>query len=150
MSNFQYVVEIKATPARVWATLLDVEQWPQWTSSVTSVKRMDLGPLTLGSRTRIVQPKLSPCVWKVTSLDEPKRIFAWTARTFGVKIVAYHQVEQLSNGGSRVTLFLHYAGLLGAFTARLMRNLNWDYLQREGNGLKKRCETLISWPAANQ
>ncbi len=125
--------------------LLDVERWPEWTSSVTRVKRMDIGPLTLGSRTQIHQPKLTPAVWKITSLDEQRRTFAWTARSFGVKVVAHHQVEKHGTG-SRATLSLRYSGPLGPIMARMLRNLNWDYLGREGNGLKKHCETVVSWP----
>ena len=45
MSDFRHVVEIRAAPAHVWSVLLDVEHWPDWTTSVTKVKRMDIGPL---------------------------------------------------------------------------------------------------------
>ena len=139
MSDFRHVVEIHASPARVWSVLLDVEQWPEWTTSVTKVHRMDIGPLTLGSRTRIWQPKLAPAVWCVTSLDQKRRIFAWTARNLGVKIIARHQVDAIGNL-SRVTLSLHYSGVLGAILARIYRDLNRDYLSREANGLRTYCE----------
>ena len=76
MSDFRYEVDIQAPPARVWSVLLDVERWPEWTTSVTSIKRLDFGPLTLGSRTSIVQPRLSKRVWRVSSLDETHRSFA--------------------------------------------------------------------------
>jgi hypothetical protein len=90
MSDFRHVIEINVSPARVWPVLLDVERWPEWTTSVTRVQRMDIGPLTLGSRTRIWQPKLMPAVWQVTSLDEQRRVFGWTSRALGVKCVAWH------------------------------------------------------------
>ncbi len=93
MSDFRHVVEIRVSPPRVWDVLLDVERWPEWTTSVSKVQRMDIGPLTLGSRTRIWQPKLMPAVWQVTSLDEKRHIFAWTTHTFGIKIIARHQVD---------------------------------------------------------
>ena len=86
--------------------LLDVERWPEWTTSVSKVQRMDIGPLTLGSRTRIWQPKLMPAVWQVTSLDEQRHIFAWTTHTFGIKIIARHQVDAIG-ARSRVTLSPH-------------------------------------------
>ena len=143
MSNFEYVIEIQAPPAHVWAVLLDVERWPEWTAAVTSAQRMEIGPLTLGSRTRLAQPGLSKAVWKVTSLDESRGIFAWTTHTIGVKITAYHQVEELGSS-TRVTLLLHYSGILGPLVSRLLRDLNWDYLVREGNGLKQRCEAVIA------
>ena len=142
MSDFRHVVEITVSPARVWSVLLDVERWPEWTTSVTRVQRMDVGPLTLGSRTRIWQPKLMPAVWQVTSLDEKRRIFAWTAHSFGMKIVARHQVEAV-DAHSRVTLSLDYAGPLGAIMARIYRDLNWDYIAREANGLRARCEAPV-------
>lgn len=142
MSDFRYVVEIRVSPPRVWSVLLDVEHWPEWTTSVTKVRRMDIGPLTLGSRTRIWQPKLMPAVWRVTSLDEKRHIFAWTTHVFGMKIVARHQVESVGVL-SRVILSINYSGILGPFVARMLRDLNWDYLAREGTGLRKRCETPV-------
>jgi hypothetical protein len=142
MSDFFHVVEVHVSPARVWSVLLDVERWPEWTTSVTRVQRMDIGPLTLGSRTRIWQPRLMPAVWQVTSLDLKRHIFAWTARNFGMKIVARHQVESVA-AHSRVTLSLDYHGLLGAVMARAYRDLNWDYIAREANGLRARCEAPV-------
>ena len=142
MSDFRQAVEIRMSPPRVWAILLDVEHWPEWTTSVTRVQRMDIGPLTLGSRTRIWQPKLMPAVWQVTSLDQKRRIFAWTTRNFGLKIIGRHHVEAVG-AHSRVTLSLHYSGVLGAIMARIYRDLNWDYLSREANGLRTQCEAPI-------
>ena len=143
MSNFRQVVEIKVSPARVWSVLLEVERWPEWTTSVTRVQRMDIGPLTLGSRTRIWQPGLMPAAWQVTSLDEKRRIFAWTTHTYGIKVVARHQVEAVG-AHSRVTLSLNYSGLLGAIMARIYRDVNWDFIAREANGLRARCEAPMA------
>jgi hypothetical protein len=139
MSDFRHVVEIHVSPAHVWEVLLDVEHWPEWTTSVSKVQRMDIGPLTLGSRTRIWQPKLMPAVWQVTSLDERRHVFAWTTHTFGIKIVARHQVDAIG-ALSRVTLSLTYFGVVGTVLARAYRDLNWDYLTREANGLRGHCE----------
>ena len=148
MSDFRYDVEIRVSPSRVWSVLLDVERWPEWTTSVSRIQRMDLGPLTLGSRTRIWQPRLMPAVWCVTSLDEGRRVFGWTTRTLGVKIVGRHQVDAFKNH-SRVALSLHYTGPLSVVVARVYRDLIWDYLRREGNGLKEFCENLpVSHTAA--
>jgi len=146
MSDFRYEVDIQAPPSRVWSVLLDVERWPEWTTSVTSIKRLDFGPLTLGSRTSIVQPRLSKRVWRVSSLDETHRSFAWTTQSLGLRIVGYHRVEESDTGASHVTLSLHFLGVLGPLIARIFCDLNRDYLAREGNGLKTHCEVLIPWP----
>jgi hypothetical protein len=142
MSDFRHVVEIRISAQRVWEVLLDVERWPVWTTSVSKIQRMDLGPLTLGSRTRIWQPRLMPAVWQVTSLDEKRRSFAWTTHTFGIRIVARHQVEALGES-SRVTLSLTYFGVVGSVLARAYRDLNWEYLTREANGLRCFCEAPV-------
>ena len=141
MSDFRYEVEIRVSPARVWSVLLDVERWPEWTTSVTRIQRMEVGAISMGSRVRIWQPRLRPAVWCVTSLDEGRRVFGWTTRTLGVKIVGRHQVETLKNH-SRVSLSLHYTGPLRAIAARFYGALTRDYLAREGNGLKQFCENL--------
>jgi len=148
MSDFRYQVEIRDSPSRVWSVLLDVERWPEWTTSVTRIQRMEVGPISMGSRTRIWQPRLMPAVWCVTSLDEQRRIFAWTTRNFGVKIIGRHQLDAARNN-TRLTLSIEYTGPLSAIVARVYRDLTLDYLQREGNGLKNICENLpASHPAA--
>jgi uncharacterized protein YndB with AHSA1/START domain len=141
MSDFQYALEIRVSPARVWSVLLDVERWPEWTTSVTRVQRMEVGPLTLGSRIRIWQPRLMPAVWCVTSLDDRRCVFAWTTRTLGAKIIGRHQIDPVKNH-SRLTLTIDYTGPLSGILTRFYGDLTRDYITREGNGLKKFCESL--------
>jgi hypothetical protein len=144
MFDFRYAVEIRVPPARIWPVLLDVERWPEWTTSVTRVQRMDIGPLGLGSRTRIWQPKLPSSVWCVTSLDERNYSFTWVKDTYGFKVIARHQIIPLKTH-SRVILTLAYTGLLGVVLSRLYRGLSMDYLAREGTGLRNVCETRASY-----
>jgi hypothetical protein len=145
MSDFRYEVEIRVPPSRVWSVLLDVERWPEWTSSVTRIQRMEVGPISMGSRVRILQPRLRPAVWCVTSLDEKRRIFAWTTRAFGIKIIGRHQLEAVKNY-TRLILSIEYSGPLKAIAAHFYGDLSRDYIAREANGLQKFCE---SNPAAN-
>jgi hypothetical protein len=139
MSDFRYAIEIRVSPARIWPILLDVERWPEWTTSVTRVQRMDIGPLGLGSRTRIWQPGLMPSVWCVTSLDERSYSFTWATHAYGFKVIARHQIVPVKTH-SRVILTLAYTGLLGAILGRVYRKLTLDYLVREGTGLRNCCE----------
>ncbi len=138
MTTFSIAVDIQASSDRVWAVLCDVERWPEWTSSMTTVRRMDDGPLILGSRAQVRQPKLLPAVWKVTELQE-KRRFAWVTRSPGVQLKGDHWIE--ANGArSTVKLSLQFSGLLAPLVARIYRSLSQRYLATEAEGLRKRCE----------
>jgi uncharacterized membrane protein len=138
MTDVSIAVDIKASRDRVLAVLCDVERWPEWTSTVTSVRRIDDGPFAVGSRAQMRQPKLLPAVWQVTQFDG-KSSFAWATRSPGVRIEAGHLVEP-NGAGSKVTLSLHFSGLLGPLVARVYRKLNQRYLATEAEGLRKRCE----------
>ena len=132
-------VEIAASAERVWEVLTDVERWPEWTETVTSVELLDEGPLHSGARAKINQPKIPETEYVVTELD-PGRSFTWVATAPGVTTTARHTVEALPDGGSRVTLGVEQAGLLGSVMGRFYRGLTDRYLSNEAAGLKARCE----------
>jgi hypothetical protein len=132
------VIDIAAPPARVWEVMFDVVRWPEWTASISRVQPLTPGPLQVGSRVRIHQPKLPPANWRVTEL-EPGIHFTWVSVAPGVRVTARHSVESTPTG-SRVTLALHYHGLLGNLLAQMTRGITRRYLALEANGLKACCE----------
>ncbi len=147
MTYFNIAVEIQASPDRVWAVMRDIERWPEWTPTVTSVHRVDRGPLAVGSRARIRQPKLPPAEWRVTELDDG-RSFTWVTRGPGVRVTARHWVEA-NEGGSRATLSLRFSGLFGPLVARLTRGLNERHVALEARGLRERSEGSPASPRAD-
>lgn len=138
MTDFALDVEISAPPDRVWAVMSDIEAWPEWTPTVTRVELLDPGPLAVGQRARVLQPRLPAAVWRITAL-EPGRSFTWVTRSPGVVVTARHSVEP-APGGSRAHLALHFGGLLGPLVARITRGLNTRYLGLEAAGLRQRSE----------
>jgi uncharacterized membrane protein len=138
-TSFSVSIDIAASPDRVWSIMSDVERWPEWTPSVTSVKRLDDGPLAVGRRASIRQPKLLPATWQVIAL-EPGRSFTWTTRAPGVLVTANHGVVPIA-GGARATLAIAYTGPLGPLLAWLTRGINDRYLGLEAAGLKRRSES---------
>ena len=138
--HFSITVEILAPPQLVWSVMTDLERWPEWTSSVSRIKRLSPGPLQVGSRARIQQPKLPPACWRVTELN-PGGHFTWVTVAPGVRVTARHSVESTATG-CRVALSISYAGMFGAWLARWTHALNERFLAMEANGRKTRCAEL--------
>jgi len=42
--HFSITVEIPAPRPIVWSVMTDVERWPEWTASISRVKRLSPGP----------------------------------------------------------------------------------------------------------
>src|SRR5580700_6040354 len=101
MTSFSATIDIDARAEHVWEVFQDIERWPEWNPTVTSLERLDTGPLTVGSRARIRQPKLRPAVWQVTELDANGRSFTWSTRSPAVQVTGGHRVET-TGAGSRV------------------------------------------------
>ena len=43
--RFETTIDVAAPVERVFGVYTEVEHWPDWTASVTSVERLDQGPL---------------------------------------------------------------------------------------------------------
>jgi uncharacterized membrane protein len=135
-------IDIEAPPAEVFAVLRDVESWPEWNASVTSVKRMDEGAFGLGSRALVRQPGLKPAVWQVAAFADGRR-FTWATVNPGVRTEGDHVIEP-AGAGSRVTLSLRFSGLLAPLVSRIHRGLSGRFLLLEARGLKARCGSRAS------
>lgn len=132
-------IEIAAPPERVWAVMADVERWSEWTASIRRVEVLDGGPLRLGGRARVQQPRLPNAVWTVSVWDPP-RCFEWRNASPGVRSVAGHRVEALADDRSRVTLSIAWSGPLAWLVRLLFGRLSRRYVAMEARGLVGRCE----------
>jgi hypothetical protein len=154
--DFQISVDIAAPADVVWSVMSDVERWHEWTPSVRGVRLLGPGPLRVGSRAMIRQPKFPPAMWQVISL-EPGRGFVWKSGLPGMWVYAHHSVEPIasSNGSgsgsgdgsgraggvlTRATLRLHFAGPVSRLLGRMTANINDRYLAMEAAGLRQRSE----------
>ena len=132
-------VSINAPPQKVFAVLCDVERWPEWTSTMSGVKRLESGPFAVGSSARVRQPRLRPAVWQVTGFEN-QRNFTWAARSPGLCMTAGHSIEP-EGVGSRVTLSFELSGFIAPLISRLYGGLIQRYITTEAQGLKKRSES---------
>jgi uncharacterized membrane protein len=138
--HFEATIDVAAAADRVFDVYSDVEHWPDWSKSVTSVERVDKGPLQVGSRARVKQPRLPVAVWEVTEVV-PGQSFTWIARGPGIVATGRHVVISTSRKGEvKVTASLEQAGPLGLLMGLLTKRLTDRYLQTEVRGLKARCE----------
>ncbi|MFI6443397.1 SRPBCC family protein [Kitasatospora sp. NPDC050543] len=133
------MVRIDAPPERIWAALVDVESWPRWTASMTHVRRLEDGPLLLGSTARLKQPGLPAAVWRVTGF-ELGRSFSWLSAGPGVTTVGGHELERGPAGGMRLTLTLDQSGPLARPVELLLGERARRFLGMEAEGLRRCCE----------
>ena len=134
-------IDVAASPDRVWEVLVDVERWPEWTDSVSSVRPLDAGPLAVGSRVEISQPRIPTGTYTVTAL-EPGSVFIWEQRQPGSTVAAHHECARLPDGGTRVELRVVMTGAVGGVVGRLYRKLTERYLAMEAAGLKAHAEGI--------
>jgi uncharacterized membrane protein len=130
-------IKIDAPIAVVWSVFTDVERWPTWASSFTSVELID-GPLRLGAKVRIRQPRLPTVVWEVTQW-EPGRSWTWTATSPGARTEASHVLTR-SGEGTIAEQAITPRGPIGRLAAFMWRSLTRRYLAIEAAGLKQRSE----------
>jgi uncharacterized membrane protein len=136
--RFESAIHIDAPPARVYEVFSDVERWPEWTESVTSVERLDQGPLQVGSKARIKQPRLPVTVWEVTEVVEGSH-FVWVATGPGTRTIGGHYVEADGDGARAISRIEQY-GPGGWLIGTLYKGLTNRYLEIESAGLKARSE----------
>lgn len=141
--RFQTQVDVDADPETVWRVLIDVESWPKWTASMTSVQRLQGGEFGVGSSARVVQPKLKAAVYTVTEC-EAGRSFTWEMKTTGVQVRAGHLIEDLGGGRARVTLSVEQSGPLSGIVDVLFGKRTRQYVAMETEGLKKAAEALAA------
>ncbi len=134
-------IEINAPPQVVWDVFSDVERWPEWTASVTSLTGKDGPALAVGRRFAIKQPGMQKLVWKVTEI-QPGTSWTWVYRAPGAHVIARHHVTALPGGRTLVRQELDQQGALGALVGRLTVKRTKRYLSMEARGLKARSEQL--------
>lgn len=145
MPGFQHTSTIAAPPEKVWAVLVDVARWPERIPTVDAVQRLDDGPLHVGARTRLKQPRLSEAVWTVTELTGGAS-FTWESTSPGVTVVASHLVEPHADG-TQLTLLLDLKGPLAGVGWLLTKAMTKRYVETEAASIREVAEEGQSGPS---
>ena len=121
---------------------MDLENWNNWTASIQSIDRLDEGPLRLGSRVKVKQPRLPPLVWTVVEFDA-ENVFTWRATRPGLVWLARHAITETGATQLTVTLTVEQSGTLDRWVSRLVSKHAERYVQMEASGLKERSESAF-------
>jgi len=133
--NFDSSIEIDAPTSVVWDVFADVERWPEWTKSVTSIVALDGPGIEVGKRFEIKQPRLPKVVWQVTEVD-PGRSWTWRTHAPGNTTTASHSVVAADGGSTHVEQRIEQRGPGGFLVGVLLHRLTKRYLALEAAGLK--------------
>ena len=137
---FETTHHINAPAQSVWEVLSDVASWPDWTPTVDSVERLDSGPLRVGSRARVRQPRLPRALWEVTELVDG-RGFTWEAAGPGLRTIGRHEVTP-DDDGCTVRLSIEQTGPMARVAARMWSRLTQRYVDLEAQSLDARVTGL--------
>ena len=134
-------IAIAAPVERVWDLTIDVEGWPSLTPTMTSVERLDDGPIRVGSTARVVQPRQRPTTWTVTRV-EPCSAFEWQTKLGPVTMTAVHQLTATGDG-CRNTLVVELSGVGSGLLKRLVGSKIRQAIATENAGFKTAAEQAL-------
>lgn len=134
----EITVTIDAPAELVWQAVRDVEKWPEWTPTMTSVRRLDDGEFRVGSSAEVRQPKQRPRTWTVTELT-PGRSFTWATSSPGVRLSADHILTE-RDGKVDALLTFTMSGVLAPVASLLAGRMVRRFVDTEATSLKKWCE----------
>lgn len=144
MPTYSYALTVDAPASRVWQVLTEVENWPDLTASMTSVRGLDGPRPAVGARFEIRQPRLRKAVWTVTRLDEGTA-FVWESRAPGVVSRGAHLLEP-DGDRTALTLTIDQSGVLAWPIGLLAGSTVRRYLMLEAQGIKSRSEQPPAQP----
>lgn len=121
---------VSADQERLWRFVGDLDGWDRMLPTVDAVSRVGPpGPVAVGTRFRVRQPRLAEAEYVVTEWAPPAR-FTWEAVARGVRTTARH--ELLPEGGAtRLVLGLEWSGAAAWLVRLLYSRLTRSYLEQE-------------------
>lgn len=135
-------IDIDAPADIVWALTVDIESWPAYTPTMTSIRRLDPGPLRVRSRALVKQPRQRAAIWTVIDLAVGRE-FSWRSKRRALTMTGTHLLEPRA-GGTRQTLSVHIEGPLSSLVGAAFGGLVRRSLQAENAGFKTEAERFAS------
>ena len=145
MRSFEAVTRIGASPAEVWAALIDVGRWRDWNSGVDRVE----GRVALGEPLTIYATMIRSRPFSVTVTElRPLEAMRWRGGLpLGLAVIdRTYTLDAQDDGGTVLTVREDHTGLLAGLLDRRTPDLNPSFRQFCA-GLKALTETGATRPA---
>ncbi len=127
--------ESTAPVDRLWSTISDVRQWPQWLPTVDAVTPLDPARADeVGASYTVEQPGLPKAVWTITDWQEGSS-FTWESTKPGIRSVGTHTLRPNGDGSTTIELGIAWSGPLAALVRLLLGRKSLDYVTREAAAL---------------
>ena len=138
--KFSASAEINATPAKAWALLNNVEEWPKWIPSLKKIGKVTEGPLGVGSRVLVVARSLITVnlLMTITEFSAGRRV-VMEGKVLGVKMTRYYEMEPVGQNRTKLAAGGEVSGLLAFLVRRGGQKLSEEIVQ----ALKKKVEGAI-------
>lgn len=139
MRTYQVTQSIAAPPSVVWKFLSDVSSWPERLPTFESVIAVTDQNFQVGSRFRVLQPKLRPAIWVVTSCRENDG-FTWQSSSAGLVMRAAHTLNPTGPETCELALQFTFSGMLSMFVGLLAGKMTQRYISIEASTFKDLAE----------
>jgi hypothetical protein len=144
--SFEAVTRINASPAEVWALLVDVSSWRDWDSGVDRVE----GRVALGERLTIYATMIRNRPFTVTVTElRPQEVMRWRAGLpFGLAVIERtYTLDAQEDGSTVLTVREDHTGPFARLLDRSTPDLNPSFRQFCA-GIKAKAEGRVSRPAS--
>ncbi|WP_164848301.1 SRPBCC family protein [Halobacteriovorax sp. HLS] len=136
--KFEHEITINASFDLVWDTIIDINNWSQWTPTV-EYSSLDGDTFSLGSIATIKQPGTPASKWKVTAFSN-RDSFTWDSAQLGVRMIASHEIRKIDESHTINILSLELKGFLTFLLWPILKRKIENILSAENEGLKLYCE----------
>lgn len=137
IKKYEVVRDVRQPRHVVWQLLTDFEKWPQWTPTMTSVKRVS--GENLGAKFDVKQPKLPAAQLTIVEWTEGKS-FTWSSLKRLANMNAHHTLDEIEGSVTRVSLSVEMTGPLAGIVWSLWGRLIKRYVDTESASLKTAAE----------
>lgn len=119
-------VQIAASPAKVWALLVNASSWPKWDEHIEKVTASGL----LRTGMPFVWTTGGTAIHSQVQLFEPERRLAWTGTALTAKAIHVWQLEPIPQGHTMVTVRESMDGpfLAQLFSSRKLAEADTEWL----------------------